>query len=62
VRTSVRSEAISALFARISALLLRIASRISMRMFVVMSVFRWRYFRSVARRRAQRREDGGSTP
>jgi hypothetical protein len=31
-------------------------------MFVMMSVFRWRYFRSVARRRAQRREDGGSTP
>ena len=25
-------------------------------MFVVMSVFRWRYFRSVARRRALRRE------
>jgi hypothetical protein len=25
--------------------------------FVVMSVFRWRYFRSVARRRAQRSED-----
>ena len=25
-------------------------------MFVVMSVFRWRYFRSVARRRARRRE------
>lgn len=24
--------------------------------FVVMSVFRWRYFRSVARRRAERRE------
>jgi uncharacterized membrane protein len=31
-------------------------------MFVVMSVFRWRYFRSVARRRAQRRDGGGSTP
>jgi uncharacterized membrane protein len=31
-------------------------------MFVVMSVFRWRYFRSVARRRAQRREGGGSAP
>jgi hypothetical protein len=28
--------------------------------FVVMSVFRWRYFRSVARRRAQRREDDGT--
>ena len=24
--------------------------------FLVMSVFRWRYFRSVARRRAERRE------
>jgi hypothetical protein len=29
--------------------------------FVVMSVFRWRYFRSVARRRAQRNE-GDDTP
>jgi hypothetical protein len=28
--------------------------------FVVMSVFRWRYFRSVARRRAQRREGADS--
>jgi len=31
-------------------------------MFVVMSVFRWRYFRSVARRRAGRRDGGGSAP
>ena len=31
-------------------------------MFVVMSVFRWRYFRSVARRRAQPREGGGAAP
>jgi hypothetical protein len=29
--------------------------------FVVMSVFRWRYFRSVARRRAQSRK-GDDTP
>ena len=29
-------------------------------MFVVMSVLRWRYFRSVARRRAQRRGDDGT--
>jgi hypothetical protein len=29
--------------------------------FVVMSAFRWRYFRSVARRRAQERE-GDDTP
>ena len=29
--------------------------------FVVMSVFRWRYFRSVARRRSQRL-DGDDTP
>jgi hypothetical protein len=29
--------------------------------FVVMSVFRWRYFRSVARRRAQR-SDRDDTP
>jgi hypothetical protein len=29
--------------------------------FVVMSVFRWRYFRSVARRRAERRA-GDDTP
>jgi hypothetical protein len=28
--------------------------------FVVMSVFRWRYFRSVARRRALRGEGGDS--
>jgi hypothetical protein len=31
-------------------------------MFVVMSVFRWRYFRSVARRRAERRDRGRSVP
>jgi hypothetical protein len=29
-------------------------------MFVVMSVFRWRYFRSVARRRATRKPDDTS--
>jgi len=28
--------------------------------FVVMSVLRWRYFRSVARRRAQRRQGDGT--
>jgi hypothetical protein len=28
--------------------------------FVVMSVFRWRYFRSVARRRARRGEGDGT--
>jgi len=28
--------------------------------FVVMSVLRWRYFRSVARRRARRRENDGA--
>ena len=31
-------------------------------MFVVMSVFRWRYFRSVARRRAKQRETGDASP
>jgi uncharacterized membrane protein len=31
-------------------------------MFVVMSVFRWRYFRSVARRRAKHRKPGDSLP
>jgi len=30
--------------------------------FVVMSVFRWRYFRSVARRRTQRRERDEPAP
>ena len=30
--------------------------------FVVMSVFRWRYFRSVARRRAQRRQGDETSP
>lgn len=30
--------------------------------FVVMSVLRWRYFRSVARRRARRREGDGRLP
>jgi len=30
--------------------------------FVLMSVVRWRYFRSVARRRARRSEHGDSPP
>ena len=30
--------------------------------FVVMSVVRWRYFRSVARRRARRAHEDDSTP
>ena len=31
-------------------------------MFVVMSVFRWRYFRSVARRRSKHHEPGDNLP